>query len=177
MEGRDSEMRKQNALSLAVGAAAVFAGGAANAASLVTFDALPTSSSLPEFKLQPQFVPELGTIVTEFSTGIGCTGNGFGDGLLSTSAQLVGGLGIETPLHVISVASGIPLSNGGTAFDDVTLVINDLGAIHNAIDAGSGDPGDVIVQLLEPIPGLNRLPTFACTPPRSPATRLMACCS
>jgi len=160
MEGRDSEMRKNKVVSMAVGAAAVFAGGAAQAASLVTFDSAPTSQLLPEFKLQPQFVPELGVNVTEFSTGSGAIGNGLGDGLLLQTAQLVGGLGIQTPLHVLG-PSAKNLSNGGTAFQDVTLVINDLGAIHNAVDVGAGDPGDIIIQALEPIPGLNRLPTFA----------------
>jgi hypothetical protein len=162
MEGRDFRMRKQNVLSLAVGTVAVFAGTAAvNAASLVTFDAVPTSSNLPEFQLQPQVVPELGNAVfTEFSNGAGSVGNGLSDGLLSESAQVVGGLGIETPLHVV-IPSAIPLSTGGTAFDDVTLIISDLGTAGNAIDVGSGDPGDLIIQPLGAIPGLGRLPTFA----------------
>ncbi len=105
----------------------MLAGGAAvNAASLVTFDAVPTSSTLPEFKLQPTFVPEFGTSVTEFSAAVGATGNGLGDGLLPQGAQATGGLGVETPLHVLGTGA-IPLANGGTAFDDVTLVISDLG--------------------------------------------------
>jgi hypothetical protein len=144
-------MRKQRVLNFAVGAVALMATTAiTNAASLVTFDALPTTSTLPEFQFTNEVVPH-------FTAGAGATGNGNSDGLLDRSAQLPGGLGIQTPLHVLG-ASAKPLDNGGTAFDDVTLVLSDLAASGPATGP---DANDVIDQPLGQANPLAATPTFS----------------
>ena len=139
--------KKTSILAAAVGVVAF--GTVAQAASLVTFSAKPISPGLPEFVFTNDPIPL-------FQAGPGATGNA--DGNLSDSLQSPGGLGIQTPLNILTPpgSGSTPLLAGGTAFDDVTFVLHDLAANGPASDPGTG----VITQGLgKPTPS-SPVPSF-----------------
>lgn len=100
------------------------------AGQLVQFSAGPISPALPEFVFSNAATPR-------FLAGPGSVGSNPGDGLLDSSLQQPGGLTLQTPLAVAGTGAK-SLANGGTEFDDVTMVISNLAASGPAVTSTIG---------------------------------------
>ncbi|MCY2932376.1 MAG: PEP-CTERM sorting domain-containing protein [Planctomycetota bacterium] len=140
-----SRLGVSTTLVLAAAALAVLA-GPAGAGVIADFEPEPASPAAPEF----------GWTGTDFITGLGAVGNGFGtpgagDGDLPVANQIPNGLTVTTPFAVPGVSGGtVNAVSGATTFRNATLQIIPIGRESGGFQA-AGPAASFFGNVVQPL--------------------------